>query len=72
MYTQADFWNDHQSGGFRDAVTNALMSLLPEENQTSPVPTPDPVPYPDPPIVEEPTSGNSGQAHTDHKPPKTR
>lgn len=36
-YTTEQFWADHHKGGFRDAVTNALMSLLPE---TEPEPSP--------------------------------
>lgn len=35
-YTTEQFWADHHKGGFRDAVTNALMSLLPETVEPEP------------------------------------
>lgn len=38
MYTQDQFWADRSRGGFRDAVTNALMFLLAAE-EPEPEPT---------------------------------
>lgn len=58
-YTQSQFWVDRKQRGFCDAVTNALMDLLPGD-------VPPPVdPDPEPP-------GNSGNAPGQTKPPKTK
>lgn len=58
-YTQEQFWVDRKTRGFRDAVSNALVSLLPGDE-----------PPPADPDPEPPAPGNSGTAPGQTKPPK--